>query len=501
MRPLPEQPVIHEVNTHVWLREVQRSIGRRVGLGGVPKDAWDRITPHGIDAVWLMGVWERSDVGRDIALRNPGLRRSFAEALPDVRDDDIAGSPYCVRGYTVDEALGGAAGLASARAELAGRGIGLLLDYVPNHVAPDSPWLTEHPEYFVRGTPDDLHRDPAAYLESGGHVFARGRDPFFPPWPDVVQLNAFQPGMRAATADVLTRIGGMCDGVRCDMAMLMMNDVFARTWGHRAGPPPDAEFWSTVLTAVRRHRPDMAFIAEAYWELEWALQQQGFDYCYDKRLYDRLLHERAVSVLQHLRADVSYQRRLVRFLENHDEPRAASLLSPSEERAAAVAIATLPGATLWHEGQFTGRRTRLPVFLTRRPEEPPDAGLQAFHERLLAAVHRSGMRTGHWELLHCEGWADNPTHHDLLAWSWRGTAGTFLIVVNLAAHSSQARIRLPWPDLGTAACRLTDLLDGTRYERPGSELTGSGLFVDLAAWRTHVFTVESPEAESSEAAP
>ncbi|WP_030611307.1 alpha-amylase [Streptomyces sclerotialus] len=494
MSRLPAQPVIHEINTHVWLREVQQRVGRAVGLDGVPKDAWDRITPHGIDAVWLMGVWERSDVGRDIALRDPALRRSFAEALPDVRDDDIAGSPYCVRRYTVDAALGGPAGLASARTELAGRGIGLLLDYVPNHVAPDSPLLSEHPEYFVRGTADDLRRDPAAYLASGGHVFARGRDPFFPPWPDVVQLNAFRPGTREATADTLTRIGGMCDGVRCDMAMLMMNDVFARTWGHRAGPPPDTEFWPAVLTSVRRQRPDMTFIAEAYWDLEWDLQQQGFDHCYDKRLYDRLLHERAVSVFRHLQADVSYQRRLVRFLENHDEPRAASVLDAAEERAAAVAIATLPGATLWHEGQFTGRRTRLPVFLTRRPHEPPDAGLRAFHERLLAAVHRSGMRTGHWELLRSEGWPDNPTHHDLLAWGWRGTAGTFLIVVNLSAHGSQARIRLPWPDLGRTTCRLTDLLDGTRYERPGSELTGPGLFVDLPAWHTHVFALE-PAAE------
>lgn len=492
MGRLPAQPVIHEVNTHVWLREVQRHVGRPVGLGGVPKDAWDRITPHGIDAVWLMGVWERSTVGRDIALRDPALRRSFAEALPDVTDDDIVGSPYCVRRYAVDEALGGPAGLAAARAELAGRGIGLLLDYVPNHVAPDSPWLTEHPEYFVRGTVDDLRRDPAAYLEVGGRIFARGRDPFFPPWPDVVQLNAFRPEVRTATADVLARIGGMCDGVRCDMAMLLMNEVFARTWDGRAGPPPHAEFWPTVLTAVRRQRPDLTFVAEAYWDLEWALQQQGFDHCYDKRLYDRLLHERAASVLRHLEADVGYQRRLVRFLENHDEPRVASVLGPAEERAAAVVIATLPGPTLWHEGQFTGRRTRLPVFLTRRPDEPPDTGLRAFHERLLAAVHRSGMRTGEWELLPCEGWPDNPSHHDLLAWGWRGTAGTFLAVVNLAAHSSQARIRLPWPDLGTGSCRLTSLLDDTRYVRSGSELTGPGLFVDLAAWGTHVFTIEAP---------
>ncbi len=143
---------------------------------------------------------------------------------------------------------------------------------------------------------------------------------------------------------------------------------------------------------MRERHPDFLFVAEAYWDLEWALQQQGFDHCYDKRLYDRLLHEGAESVRGHLQADVGYQRGLVRFLENHDEPRAAATLSPERERAAAVTIATLPGATLWHEGQFEGRRVRPPVFLARRPEEPVDKELQSFQHQLLAAVASSGMR-------------------------------------------------------------------------------------------------------------
>ncbi|MFI9025418.1 alpha-amylase [Streptomyces sp. NPDC053560] len=493
MTKLPAQPVIHEVNTRVWLRELQARPGRPAGLGEVPKDAWDEITPQGIDAVWLMGVWERSDVGRDIALRDPALRSAFRQALPDVTEEDIAGSPYCIRRYVVDETLGGNAGLTSARAELARRGIGLLLDYVPNHLAPDSPWVSEHPEYFVQGTAEDLRRDPAAYLEAGGRVLARGRDPFFPPWPDVVQLNAFAPGLRAATTDVLARIGELCDGVRCDMAMLLMNDIFARTWRRHAGPLPEEDFWTVVLSGVRQRRPGMAFVAEAYWDLEWTLQQQGFDFCYDKRLYDRILHEGAEPVRAHLRAGGDYQRRLVRFLENHDEPRVAAHLGPLEERAAAVMMATLPGATLWHEGQFTGRRTRLPVFLTRRPEEPPDAGLRAFHERLLSAVHRSGMRNGDWRLLECEGWPDNASHRALLAWCWTGETGRFVIIVNFAGHRSQARVRLPWSELADSQVRLTGLLDDSQYERSGRELAGPGLFVDLDAWGVHLFTVEPAE--------
>ncbi|MFH8487420.1 alpha-amylase [Streptomyces longisporoflavus] len=489
MTELPAQPVVHEVNTRVWLRETALRTGGPAGLADVPKDVWDEITPSGVDAVWLMGVWERSPLGRAIALQDPALRDAFATAVPGIGEEDIAGSPYCIRRYEVDEALGGAAGLAAARAELDRRGVGLLLDYVPNHVAPDNPWVSEHPEYFVQGDEEDARRDPAGFLDTGQAVLARGRDPFFPPWPDVVQLNAFAPELRQATAEVLDGIGGVCDGVRCDMAMLMMNDVFARTWGERAGAQPQEDFWPEVLTAVRRHHPRMIFAAEAYWDLEWALQQQGFDFCYDKRLYDRVLNESAESVRGHLRAEERYQRGLLRFLENHDEPRAARTMPAAKERAAATLIATLPGATLWHEGQFTGRRVHLPVFLDRRPEEPPDPSLRAFHERLLSAVHRSGMRTGRWQLLDCEGWPDNDSGRDVIASCWTGEAGRFLTVVNLSDHPAQAMIRLPWSELAPHACELTSLLDTDRYERPGTELTAGGLYVDLPPWGTHLLSV------------
>ena len=176
----------------------------------------------------------------------------------------------------------------------AARGVGLVLDFVPNHVAPDHPWATEHPEYFVRGTADDLARDPDGFLAVGDAVIARGRDPYFPAWPEVLQLDASQPSTRAAAVEVVTSIAERCDGVRCDMAMLMLDDVFARTWGDRAGggPTPDGGrgYWPTVIGAVRASHPDCTFWAEAYWDLEPVLVEQGFDACYDKRLYDRLAH-------------------------------------------------------------------------------------------------------------------------------------------------------------------------------------------------------------------
>src|SRR5438552_14891743 len=130
-----------------------------------------------------------------------------------------------------------------------------------------------------------------------------------------------------------------------------------------------------MINSVSLKYPEMLFMAEAYWDLEWDLQQLGFDYCYDKRLYDRLVHDNAESVRLHLTAGLDYQDRLVRFIENHDEPRAAATFTPEKERAAALTIMTLPGAKLWYEGQFEGRRVRAPVFLARGPDAPIDSDL------------------------------------------------------------------------------------------------------------------------------
>ena len=335
----PEHPVIYEINTAVWLDEGNRSTGRRRTLADITPVEWDTITPTGVDAVWLMGVWERSPAGTTIARRNPALLASFDDALPDLNPEDVIGSPYCVRRYEADQIFGGPNGLAAARAALAERGVRLVLDYVPNHVAPDHPWTIDHPESFVRGDQGRLEREPTAWLAVGDSVIARGRDPYFPPWPDVLQLDAFAPALRAATVDILSDIAGQCDGIRCDMAMLMMNDVFSRTWGGQVGPPPAEEFWTEVVPELRARHPGVVLLAEAYWDREWDLQQQGFDFCYDKRLYDRLTAADAPLVRQHLLAPQAYQTRLVRFVENHDEPRVASVLPEPAQRANLVAWA------------------------------------------------------------------------------------------------------------------------------------------------------------------
>ena len=233
MKSWPRYPVIYEINTWVWLNELSRKYNRSVTLATVPAEEWSLLSSFGFDAVWLMGVWQRSPAGIAIANRNPDLLTDFRRALPDFRPEDNVGSPYCIRRYVVDEHLGGPEGLAVARRELARRGLKLILDFVPNHVAPDHPWVLQHPECFIQGTEEDLRREPASFMAAGPRVLACGRDPYFPAWPDVLQLNAFQPGLRQAVSETFAAIADQSDGVRCDMAMLFINSIFERTWGNR----------------------------------------------------------------------------------------------------------------------------------------------------------------------------------------------------------------------------------------------------------------------------
>jgi hypothetical protein len=375
-----------------------------------------------------------------------------------------------------------------------------MLDFVPNHTALDHPWAHDHPEFYVHGSDEDLGREPGNYVRVstrlGTRVLAHGKDPYFPGWPDTLQVNYRHPGLRQAMRDVLGRIAGQGDGVRCDMSMLVLPDVIARTWGTRSQPadgtvPVDEPFWPEAISHVRGAKPDFTFMAEAYWDLEWALQQQGFDYTYDKRMYDRLHAQDAGAVRGHLRAAPDFQRKSVRFLENHDEPRAAAAFPPPVHRAAAVLAFLVPGMRFLHEGQRSGRRLRASNHLRRRTPEPVDVELREFYDRLLACVRRPEVRGGEWTLLACQSaWPDNPTWDRFLAYSWEAEGHRLLVAVNYGPTQGQCYVSLAFPDLSGRTWRLRDLLNPRlTYERAGGDLATRGLYLDLPAWGHHVFDV------------
>ena len=456
---LAERLSAYELNTVTWLEALAQKYGRSVTLASVPAEEWDRIGSYGCNAVWLMGVWERSPAALAINKADLDFIRYIKGVLPRFNfDRDMVGSAYSIRSYTVSADLGGVEALAVARAELKRRGLKLILDYVPNHVALDHAWAVEYPEYFVQGSLDDLKREPDAYAQIGEHVLARGRDPGFDPWSDVLQLNSFSESLRKATAGVIKTIAAQCDGVRCDMAMLLTNQVFAYTWQARAGQPPKAEFWAEIIKAVRAESPGFLFMAETYWHMEQQLFELGFDYCYDKdTFYDSVHKDATRELLYMLLKPADHQRRMVRFLENHDEPRAAHAFLFGEHKAAAVLLATTPGSRMYYEGQFDGLQARTPVHVRRDPPHKPDSRIQAFYAQLLPLMHSIENDFAAWCLCNVVSTNRHP-FDDVLAWAWRGADGVrYLVVVNWNKRKRHAKVMLPWvaDAAGTATCLLS----------------------------------------------
>lgn len=489
-KPKSLYPSLYQINTRVLLTDLSASLGRPATLDDIPDAELDRLAEIGFEWVWFLSVWHTGAAGRRISRSNREWRREFEETLPDLSEEDIAGSGFAITSYVVHPRLGGEAALARLRDRLRRHGLRLMLDFVPNHTAMDHEWVEDHPEYYVAGTELDLARSPQNYALVKGvgcdRLLAHGRDPFFPSWPDTLQLNFSNPATQAAMIGELQKIAEQCDGVRCDMAMLVLPDVFERTWGLPAEP-----FWPKAIERVRVRVPNFCFLAEVYWDLEWIMLQQGFDYAYDKRLYDRLRAGQARPVREHLQGALDYQRKLARFLENHDEPRAAATFSPGNDEAAAVITYLTPGLRFFHQGQLDGHRKRIQPHVVRAPRECVDERLRRFYEELLSILRRPSILNGDWRLLDCvPAWDGNWTWDCCIAWCWQGGDGERMVIaVNYAGNQSQCYVRLPWSDLAGGAVRLTDLLGSAEYDRDGHKLISPGLFLDLPPWGRHVFAI------------
>jgi hypothetical protein len=244
---------------------------------------------------------------------------------------------------------------------------------------------------------------------------------------------------------------------------------------------------------VRNLYPGFIFMAEVYWDLEWTLQQQGFDYCYDKRLYDRLSTGSARLVRDHLLAGLDYQDKLARFLENHDEPRAAVTFVWPQYRAAAAITFLSPGLRFFHQGQLEGARVRVPVHLCRGPIEPGNDEYSHFYDLLLRAIKENeAFRNGAWSQIEPQAaWPGNWTADCFVAYAWEiGSAGRYVVAVNYAGNQAQCRLKLPFSDMRGTWIRLTDIMGSEVYLRDGTDLIENGLYIDHAAWHFNVFKLE-----------
>ncbi len=467
-------PLLLEINTLCWLHSLSEAAGHTVTLANVPDAEFQKWQNLGLTHIWLMGVWPTGPHSRAVCLASSELQKRLKELLPNSSANDLAGSPYAIAGYAVSSAFGGEAGLKLFRERLNARGIKLVLDFISNHMGLDHPWVSERPELFVQSpveAPGTFSQPSAA----GPRWLAHGRDPYFPPWNDTVQIDYRRPETRAAMLDELRSIARQCDGVRCDLAMLQLNDVFVKTWaGFPAPPAPAGEFWTEAIPAIKSAHPGFLFLAESYWDLEPRLQSLGFDYTYDKGVYDFLVGRRGADLRNRLLESApGFLSASAHFLENHDEPRIATLFAPAEHRAAALLTLGLPGMRLLYEGQLDGRRLRVPVQFTRWPDEPPDAQIRSMYQQLFAAFANSAVGRGEWKILRTDG-------GDVVIVQWQNSPAQFdLIVVNLAATPIRCRVRPEVQELSAHEWQIRDALGNEGFPAGTWKFQAGELLLEL----------------------
>ena len=478
-------PHILEINTRAWLNRLQDKFGHAFSLGDVPEEALNNFQAMGFDAVWLMGVWQESPAAREIARNHEDIQNQIRAAKPDFNKDDISASPYAVYAYQVDPVFGGNEALQKLRARLREKGISLLLDFVGNHMAIDSPVVEEHPEYFINTGTHAPHAHGDWFFQNKNGVYiSHGRDPYFSPWTDTAQLNYFNPQTRAFMLENLRQISHLCDGVRCDMAMLSLNKVVRDTWWEFVGGEmPSTEFWHEALEAIREEYPEFIFIAEVYWGLEWDVQEMGFDYTYDKVLYDRLRFSTPENIKAHLGAEHLYQMRSIRFTSNHDEEEALKAFGREKSLAASTIIATLPGARMFHLFQILGRQVRMPIQYMKADFQRDD-GVYEYYRKLLQIASAPAFHGGQWFLRDIVPLEDDSARH-ILSWQWKQMNTGKLIFINYS--DAPAKGTLPLKAVGSKTAELIEEFSGEKiYLSP--EMQAQGLSVHLQPYQCKIFS-------------
>lgn len=481
---------IYQINTRAFCYKQNKALLQ------IPLEYFRKLKSLGIDYVWMMGVWEPlSKKYIDKYCKEINLLKEYKKALPDVKEDDIVGSPYAISDYKLNPALGNLDDIKLLKQKLNSIGLKLIVDFVPNHFGASTPLLETHEDVFLKCKKEDFFNDRITFFRPFKEkevFFAHGKDPNFAAWQDTVQINYFSESARNFMEQILLNLSSVADGVRCDMAMLCLNRIFAKTWKNIIEKQnlhaPQNEFWSEAIKKVKAKNPNFIFIAETYWDTEWEMQNLGFDYTYDKRLMDRIKYSDANDIRGHLRAETLYQEKLVRFIENHDEERSIKALGEDKAKMAAIIISTILGMRFYYDGEFEGKTVKLPVQLRREPVEEENKEIKEFYLKLLNIVNTDIFRKGSWSLLNVERGEDSLSYNNILAWSREYEGKKVLIIINFSEYDSSAHIRVNFGN--SEKIKFTDLLNNKEYEYKKSDLDTNGLFVKLKKYSAHIFSCE-----------
>lgn len=499
------QPHIHQVHTRPWLYSLAQSglpancsNGRGtqyVCLRDVPDAEWLRMKEEHADMIYLLGLWELGpeSLGEAMALFED-MKGWYG--VPDLVPEDIIGSPFAVVDYRLSPEIGEDQDLDFAVEKIRSLGMGVIVDFVPNHFARDSKLFLEHPEAFVQ-RPNGDNSPENWWYHKNGVTAAFGRGPYDGPWTDTLQVNYFSPRAVELLTDLVVSVAKRVDGIRLDMAHLILNEVFQRSWDQqmRAGgfSRPQREFWEQLISNVKSQRPDVIFVSEAYDYYftqppeQELLTNLGIDYSYNKKVLDLLEHFNLDNLKGYLSSESQgHLSRMCHFVENHDEPRAAfSLGGVQQSFAGAVVALTIPGARFTFQGQYEGLKNRLGIHLRRAMPEQPDHDLRAKYAKLTEILAAPLFHKGTWTYINVpsegSGWR-------LMAWRWEYYGEKRLIVVNFSDQQGWGNVQVADAHASSGdEVRLTELLSGEEYTRSGSEMRGRGLTVGLPPWSAQIF--------------
>ena len=418
-------------STYVWLAQLSKRYHRSIHrLDQIPDEELDTLARRGMNSLWLIGIWERSRASQTIKqlCGNP----------------DAVASAYSLFDYTIAEDLGGEGAYVNLRNRAYARGIRLASDMVPNHMGIDSPWVVEHPDWFMSRWDSpypaynfdgpDLSHDPRVEIKIESHyyeqtdaavVFRRrdrasgetryiyhGNDGTSFPWNDTAQLDYLNPAVREQVIQTILHVARLFPVIRFDAAMTLAKRHFHRLWfpgpGSSGAIPSRAEygmssaefnahmpheFWREVVDRVAAEVPGTLLLAEAFWLMEgYFVRTLGMHRVYNSAFMNMMRDEKNAeyrSVLKNtLEFDPDIMKRYVNFMSNPDERTTIDQFGDGDKCFGVTAMmSTLPGLPMFGHGQVDGFTEKYGMEYRRpRYDETPNHWLVERHEREIAPL-------------------------------------------------------------------------------------------------------------------
>ncbi|RDI95521.1 alpha-amylase [Meiothermus sp. QL-1] len=483
-------------NTYVWLDQLSKKYRRPIRtLDAIPEEELERLAGWGVNALWLIGLWERSRASREIKRRmgNP-------EALA---------SAYAIYDYRIAEELGGEEALAVLQRKAWKHGLRLAADMVPNHTAMDGRWVVEHPEWFI-GLPyppypsytfagPDLSADPRVGLYLEDHYYDRtdaavvfkrvdrasgevryiyhGNDGTATPWNDTAQLNYLLPEVREAVIGTILEVARRFPIIRFDAAMTLTKRHYQRLWfpppgGSPWGPsipsraehamPQEAfdqampqEFWREVVDRVAQEAPETLLLAEAFWMMEgYFVRSLGMHRVYNSAFMHMLRDEENARYRQVLKNTLEFEpeilKRFVNFLSNPDEKTAVEQFGKGDKYFGVMTLcATLPGLPMLAHGQVEGLAERYGMEYGRAYlDEVPDEGFVAYHQQQIFPLLKKRHLFAEVEnFVLYDAWSEEGVCEDVFAFSNRAGSERALVVYHNKNATVRVRLRTSVPRL------------------------------------------------------